>query len=62
MVDIPIQSKYLYEIQYASTPRIYTIRLTGEARGTRIEGFFSGENALNGVQEQYKNSTATVTS
>jgi len=62
ITDIPIQSTYLYEIHYASTPRIYTIRLTGEARGTRIEGFFSGENALNGVEEQDQNSTATVTS
>lgn len=41
--DIPIQSKYVYEIHLGPTPRIYTICLTGEARGKRLEGFLSGE-------------------
>lgn len=62
MLDIPIQSKQLYEIHCAPTPRIYTIRLTGATRGSRLEGFLTEENALNGVQEQDQNSTVTVTS
>lgn len=38
-MDLSIRSKYVYEIHCAPTPRIHTICLTGEVRGSRIEGF-----------------------
>ena len=44
--DLSIRSKYVYEIQCAPTPRIYTICLTGKERGTRVEGFRNEDDPL----------------
>lgn len=41
-----IQSKYVYEIHCYSTPMIHTIRLTGEGRGVRTEGFLNGDGPM----------------
>jgi broad specificity phosphatase PhoE len=51
IADSPIQSKYVYEIQYSPTPHIHTICLTGKARGKRIEGFLSGDDAMRTSEE-----------
>ena len=51
IADSPIQSKYVYEIQYAPTPHIHTICLTGKARGKKIEGFLSGDDAMRSAEE-----------
>ncbi|TKB66129.1 MAG: histidine phosphatase family protein [Nitrospira sp.] len=50
--DTSIQSKYVYELHLAPTPRIYTICLTGEARGRRLEGFLSGDAAMSSYKER----------
>ena len=44
--DLSIRSKYVYEIQCAPTPRIYTICLTGKERGTRVEGFRNEDDPM----------------
>ncbi len=49
--DIPIQSKYVYELHLGATPRIYTICLTGKARGRRLEGFLSGDAVMSSCTE-----------
>ena len=51
LVNTPIQSKYLYEFHYGPTPQIHTICLTGDARGRRVEGFLSGDDAMNVSKE-----------
>ncbi len=50
--DTPIQSKYVYELHLSLPPRIYTICLTGEARGRRFEGFLSGDAAMSSYKER----------
>jgi alpha-ribazole phosphatase len=46
LADLSIRSKYVYEIRFTPTPRIYTISLTGKGRGTRAEGFFNEDDPL----------------
>jgi broad specificity phosphatase PhoE len=41
-----IQSKYVYEMHCCSTPIIHTIRLTGEGRGSRVEGFLNEDGHM----------------
>ena len=51
MKDTPIQSKYVYEIEFGATPRISTICLTGETRGRRFEGFLTGDAVMSPCTE-----------
>lgn len=46
IADLPIQSKYVYEIQCGATPHVRTICLTGNARGKRVEGFLTGDGTM----------------
>lgn len=50
--DTPIQSKYVYELHLGHTPSIYTICLTGKARGRRMEGFFSGDAVVSSCSKR----------
>ena len=52
LADLSIRSKFVYEIHCAPTPRIHTICLTGNKRGTRDEGFFNEDDRMDSSHDR----------
>jgi broad specificity phosphatase PhoE len=51
IVNWSCRSKYVYEIHWSPTPKIHTICLTGDKRGSRVEGCLNDDDSVDSLIE-----------